>query len=244
MLSTYADREGTCHPSQATLARHLKRSRPWVNRVISDLTAYGLIEKSSRTRSSNAGTTSCEYRLVIKPEPVIEHEPPVPPVTHPCQTADTPCHDSDTTQLKTKHNQHTRPEARDAPVRSIPTRKTEQQPIQPVPPDWQPSVATKKAAKGLCPAVDLKAHALMFAAKCRAKGYHYLPDAIDDAWLAWLLEDRLRSDNRRDQPRNKTPHGADSGAVRLTPHEIAQQRLSAWASAAIAPPLPTDNPWR
>jgi hypothetical protein len=243
-LSTYADEDGTCHPSQATLARHLKRSRPWVNRVIGELTEYGLIEKTARTRSSNAGTTSCEYRLVVQPGLGFEEETPVTPMTSPCHGGDAPCHGGDTTQLEAKHNQNTRPDARDLPDQPVHREESNLQQIEPVPQGWRPSAEAMVTAKGLCPAVDLDAHAVMFAAKCRSKGYRYLPDGIDDAWLAWLVEDRLRDDDRKAQPRNHAPPGAHVGTVRLTPHEIAQQRLAAWAASATAPPIQTANPWR
>jgi hypothetical protein len=62
-LATYADEARYCEPSQATLARWLKRSRPWVNRVIAELVGVRLLEKTTRSRP-NGGTTSCRYRLL------------------------------------------------------------------------------------------------------------------------------------------------------------------------------------
>src|SRR5258708_1835816 len=43
-MATYADREGVCNPSQATLAKWLKRSRPWVNRIVADLAKIRLAD--------------------------------------------------------------------------------------------------------------------------------------------------------------------------------------------------------
>jgi len=237
-LSTYADEDGTCHPSQATLARHLKKSRPWVNRVIGELTKYGLIEKTARTRSGNAGTTSCEYRLVAQPGMGIEDEASVTQVTDRGHDCDTPCQGGDTTQSKTKQNQYARPDVRDPCDRSIRAEARERRRTEPVPQGWRPSAEVMGAAKALCPKVDLNAHAAMFAAKSRSKGYQYLANGIDDAWLAWLLEDSMRDDVRKTRQRkNVTP-------VRLTPYEIAEQRFVAWGASAAAPPLPTANPWR
>ena len=51
-LATYACRDGVCDPSQATLARRLKRSRPWVNRVIAELSAAHLLRKVARFRAN------------------------------------------------------------------------------------------------------------------------------------------------------------------------------------------------
>jgi hypothetical protein len=250
-LSLYADENGICHPSQATLARALKRSRPWVNRVISDLTEVGLLHKTARTRSTNAGTTSCEYRIVTNPAELRRRADHVTTPTPACHdddklshSGDTPCHQGDTTQFGTKQNNPVRPDARDARCQSVQTERREPQRTVPLPPDWRPSAMAMEAAQGLCPAVNLETHAAMFAAKCRSKGYQYLPDGIDDAWLAWLLEDRLRDDNRRVQPGKHALPRARVSTVRLTPSDIAQQRFEAWAASAAAPPLPTANPWR
>jgi hypothetical protein len=65
-LATYADENGICEPSQATLAKRLGRSRPWVNRVIADLASVGLLRKTGRSRA-NGGTTSCRYMLALCP---------------------------------------------------------------------------------------------------------------------------------------------------------------------------------
>ena len=63
-LTTYADDQGWCDPSQAKLARWLNRSRRWVNGAIADLAELKpqLVEKTTRTRP-NGGMTSCLYRL-------------------------------------------------------------------------------------------------------------------------------------------------------------------------------------
>jgi hypothetical protein len=243
-LSTYADDQGTCHPSQATLARHLKRSRPWVNRVIAELTEFGLIEKRARTRSGNAGTTSCEYRLVAQSGMNIQDEAPATQMTASRQDGDAPCQDGDTTQSKTKQNQYTRPGTRDPNSQSIQPEAKKRPRTEPVPQAWRPSAEVVAVAKTLCPAVDLDAHAVMFAAKSRSKGYHYLTNAIDDAWLAWLLEDGMRNDVGKNPQRKNVGPGAPFTTVRLSPYEIAEQRFAAWAASAASPPLPTAHRWR
>ena len=109
-LATYADEHGVCVPSQATLAQHLRRSRPWVNRVVAQLAAAGFLEKTARSRG-NGGTTSCLYRLRITPPDgtALDADAPFLPeavqaasdadVTGPMPHTDTPCQAGDTNQV-------------------------------------------------------------------------------------------------------------------------------------------------
>ncbi len=69
VLATYADEHGVCVPSQVTLAQRLQRSRPWVNRVVAQLAAAGLLEKVQRSRG-NGGTTSHLLPVSAAPEAV------------------------------------------------------------------------------------------------------------------------------------------------------------------------------
>ena len=158
-LSTYADDRGTCHPSQATLARHVRRSRPWVNRVIAELTAMGLIRKTARTRTNNAGTTSCEYRLVNRREALDCAVVPVTEATAPSHDADTPSQEHDTTQPITKQTNHARsaehrPMDDHVPERSVQPSRSQR--IE-VPADWAPSQVVMARATLLCPDTDLQA---------------------------------------------------------------------------------------
>lgn len=244
-LSTYADDRGFCHPSQATLARHVKRSRPWVNRVIAELTEHGLIQKTARTRTTNAGTTSCEYRLMEQCEGHGRDERPVPTMTPPGHNADTPRQAGDTSQLTTKHNKYPRPPG--ASARGDHASKDDGRARWAdrvtVPTDWAPSDAASAKARSLCPETDLEAHAAMFVARCRSKGYLYVADGMDDAWLSWLAEDRLKGATRiAGQQATRQGRGV---------REAGDRRFAAWAAAATAPRMgkvqaskPTnDNPW-
>ena len=47
-LATYADRQGWCRVSQATLAERLKRSRPWIIKIINRLVTLTLIDREAR----------------------------------------------------------------------------------------------------------------------------------------------------------------------------------------------------
>src|SRR3954469_11132886 len=62
-LTTYQDKAGFCWPSQSTLAARLKRSRPWIIKVLNRLEELGLIERTRRTRG-DGGLRSCLYRIV------------------------------------------------------------------------------------------------------------------------------------------------------------------------------------
>lgn len=250
-LASYADERGLCHPSQATLARHLKRSRPWVNRVVRELTEIGLVRKTARTRSGNAGTTSCEYRLVERHDAAGTGDYPVTVVTPPDRDVDSPCHAGDTTQSITKQNRHPRSavvggHADDCAMEA--RRTTSQVDLGTVPVDWVPSDTAMAKAGTFCPGTDLEAHAMMFASRSRSKGYRYAHGGLDDAWLAWLAEDRLKhgldGGGRRSAER--------SGSARDGSRDVGERRFAAWANAAAAPRVgmarperpARDNPWK
>jgi hypothetical protein len=247
-LALYADADGLCYPSQATIARVLKRSRPWVNRVIADLADAGLIRKTARTRTGNGGTTSCEYRLVMDPNERLETHPGVTGGTPGCHADDTPRHPADRTQYKLKHNNLARPTMRDPSEITAVSDKTNMA-REPVPADWTPSANAMERARTLSPDEDLSTHAAMFASRSRAKNYLYATDRIDDAWLAWLAEDRLKH-HRKARP--------DAPAIRAvglgSSGDPGAKRYAAWAAAASVPKLRTvmpppgrqeaENPWK
>jgi hypothetical protein len=247
-LALYADEDGLCYPSQATIARALKRSRPWVNRVIGDLAEAGLIRKTSRTRASNGGTTSCEYRVITDPNDVVGVGDGVTRATPLRHRDDTPCHRGDTNQPEIKQNNPARPDARDL---------SEKQPLsdradterEPVPADWAPSADTMDKARAVSPDEDLEAHAVMFANRSRSKGYLFARGRVDQAWLAWLAEDRLKQHRKG---RVDTPGLQRPGMGQ--PRDPGERRFAAWAAAADGPKLPMgaptprrpegENPWR
>ena len=223
-LATYADDEGFCEPSQATLALRLKRSRPWVNRVIAELTTGCFLEKTMRTRR-NGGTTSCRYRLnQIAPDPSATAVTGQTPV---CHLADAPRHVQDTNQPVSKQIQETQPTAR-AAVRQPHEGLTET--IEPVAEDWHPSQTAIAKALLVYPEADCQSHAVMFVARCRSKGYRYRPDTLDDTWLAWFIEDQRRDIARRSR-------GPLARLARPRQRDVGDDRFEAWAIAAGSQPV-------
>jgi hypothetical protein len=61
-LSTYADENGWCYPSQGTIARQIGKSRSTVNAIIKRLVATGLVEQYRQVRH-DGGETSSTYRI-------------------------------------------------------------------------------------------------------------------------------------------------------------------------------------
>jgi len=231
-LSTYADPEGYCEPSQSTLARQLRRSRPWVNRVIAELSQRGLITKEARQRKHNNGTTSCRYQLRSAPP---ADAAPVTPMTERVSEADTPRHRDDTNHRVQEQIQTAQRCAGDGQPADDPDRSASEAHAgerdgksDEVPGDWTPSPPAMERGRRLYPDVDLAVHAAMFVHKCRAKGYRCLPGRIDDSWLSWLADDCLR-DARNAQPVAGRPARP---AVRAKAANRAQERFEAWAMAS------------
>ena len=200
-MATYADREGYCDPSQATLARRLRRSRPWVNRVVAELASAGLLRKTARVRA-NGGTTSCRYRLALVPSDVAPGgaDAPVTVAAGPRPADDAPRHRPDTNQPVVEQNHGARPGARagtdlhSAVAGPNPTaNRAEAEPACEIPRGWRPCEDAIAEALRLCPDADLEEHTARFVSRCRSKGCKFVRSGIDDAWLAWLLEDRQRA---------------------------------------------------
>jgi hypothetical protein len=242
-LCTYADKDGFCEPSQATIARQLKRSRPWVNRVIADLTTFGFIEKEMRHRKHNNGTTSCRYRILAEPRHNDTHGTTV---TEPVTRIDTPRHRDDTTHLHQEHKQNPPADAREPePNKSRSERGEEASGISisdrfpEVPVGWKPSNEATQRASLLYPEIDLAVHAAMFVHKCRAKNYRCMPGRLDDLWLSWVANDRLRDekDIRSASAKSSKP----SATLRRT--DRAEERFDAWAMAAMTKATRSTDPW-
>jgi len=243
-LATYADEHGVCVPSQATLARHLRRSRPWVNRVVAQLAAAGFLEKTGRLRG-NGGTTSCLYRLrlTLADEASLDTDAlplarptqatPDVDMTRPMPQADTPSQAGDTNQLQFEQNNAPAPHAA-TPIHDADTE---------VPADWEPSATDTARASRLCPGADLPGHTAHFRARCRARGYRYRTGHLGDAWLAWLLEDHGASPGGVIGRTPTGPRSTAGGSVRLPPSPAL--RFAAWAASAAMPPAPARaaSPW-
>jgi hypothetical protein len=242
-LCTYADKDGFCEPSQATIARQLKRSRPWVNRVIADLAALGFIAKEMRHRKHNNGTTSCRYQLLEEPR---HCQVGVIGVTELVTTEDTPRHGNDTTHLYQEHNKTTPADAREAePSESLLLKSEEAATItvadelSEIPDNWQPNDDATKRASLLHPEIDLAIHVAMFVHKCRAKNYRCKPGHLDDLWLSWVATDRLRDDkDARAAPGKRNKPNASPG-----PTKRAEERFDAWALAAATKANRPTDPW-
>lgn len=210
-LATYADEDGMCFPSQATLALRLKRSRPWVNRVVADLATAGLLIKITRKRL-NGGTTSCEYRLVT------DQHAAVAAMTPPVVDTTSPCHPGDGNQPQSQHNQ-VKPAPRH-PHRK-PTATCSSSPLRS---GWEPSPSAREEALRLCPDADIDAHAIKFALRCHAKGYLIEAGKEDSTWLSWLVED-------------KRPLSAIRRQLQFGREEAVQKRFDAWGASAASVPL-------
>jgi len=249
-LATYMDDEGFCEPSQATLARRLKRSRPWVNRVVAELASAGLLRKTGRRRA-NGGTTSCRYRLALRPADAVpgEHAEAAIPTMGACPDGDRGRHRRDRNQPSTEQIHHAPAEARARPgeptnrkgadaedagaegeVPSMPSR------------DWTPSEEAVAEAARLCPEADLDEHTTLFVSRCRSKGYRFASSGMDDAWLAWLLEDRRKARERaqgraEDRAARAAAVAAEQAHDRHVPAggggaSSRHDRFAAWAVAA------------
>ncbi len=213
-LATYADDEGTCWPSQSTLAAKLKRSRPTINRILQRLDEIGLVEIVHR-RSSNGARLSCLYRLrfvavdkaaVTSAVSVIDRDDS--PVNAPCPTP----------SQEQLHSEQI-PDSLSGCTR---------EPAQDVSEDWTPDAADLSWAKAHFGHVDLARHSEGFVLRCRAHGYRYRD--VGAAWRSWLAQDAAAG---------KAPIA--SGTVIATAPAMpasrsretaAEQRLNAWAAAA------------
>ncbi len=233
-MATYADNDGVCAPSQATLARLLKRSRPWVNRVVAQLAEEGFLEKTTRARRDGA-TTSCLYRLRLAPPEDGVTRPDATRVgvaseTGPVPAEDSPRHSTDRNQPEAEQIQDSRAAASAASARTTDGHRRTEASTE-VPKGWRPSDDDVREALRLCPDADLEVHTARFVARCRAKGYRYAHGAVGDAWLSWLLEDRNREARCAAEPRPR----AERRSRPASPSERADERFAAWAAASSAP---------
>ena len=234
-LSTYADENGVCCPAQTTLSKLLGRSRPWVNRVVSELESAGLLAKRSRRRG-NGGMTSCEYTLARTPPgtPQATAASHVGGPTASRPEDDTGCHGGDT-RNSTNPNNKARPpagaprrdsitiraaEATDEEADAAPAGGKEEVDL-----GWAPSAAALARAKAASPGTDAAMHAAMFVSRCVAKGYRYRPEALDQAWLGWFFQDTLR-DARQASPDGKARKAYEP------PKSAAQSMYDAFAAVA------------
>jgi hypothetical protein len=226
LLATYADAEGRCFPLQETLAAQLKRSRPWVNRVIGTLVTAGLLEKTRRRRGGSE--TSCEYRIVLNSTDSLD-EPSGAETTATAATAEpvedqghhrtrsftgTPAsvsvetpqsHQRDTNQdhsIQDSENSHTAgAREKSGFYENGPSLVGE---------DWVPTPADLAWGRQHCPKLDILAHVQHFVSACRAKGYVYRDHSA--AWRSWAVKSQdegrfLRPDVSAENQAGETSEG-------------------------------------
>jgi Helix-turn-helix domain len=211
LLATYADTEGRCFPLQETLAEQLKRSRPWVNRVVAALVKSGLLEKTRRRRGGSE--TSCEYRVVfnstdslseltgdgttaaagpLEPTRSPEWDSPVEVQSHDTtsRTSRTPA----SVSMETPQS-HRRDTNQDHPIQDSENSHTAgargvagclSDGPSLVGEDWVPTPADIAWAAQHCRNLDVLAHVQHFVSACHAKGYIYRDHSA--AWRSWAVK--------------------------------------------------------
>jgi hypothetical protein len=228
VLALHADPQGVCWPSQATMARLLGRSRPWVNRVIATLAELGLVEKEQRWRQ-DGGARACLYRLAL-PSPALGPKAgPGPEADQAGSAADRGCAAPSQRTGQPEPIQETGPLPAKpaAPVAAGPTPEGMGSDF--VGQDWTPTPTDRRWAAERFPSIDLNAFTERFRAKCQAHGYRYADPAA--AWRAWLIEDGNRPARRRGPPPPRHPVGKSAGRE-AGPGNGADRRFAVWAEVA------------
>ena len=174
ILALHANKStGSCWPTQGLIARMLGRSRPWVNRVISELVELGIVVRTHRTRD-DGGDRACLYTLVTPVEQSQAHDSVV-------SDADTRCHGHDSVKDLPEQTKKTHP------ARPAPDVNVGQLDLQTPEPGWQPSDMDLCWATDRHPDVALPAAVEWFVLRCRANGYRYRD--LGAAWRSWLADD-------------------------------------------------------
>lgn len=227
-LSTFADEQGVCWPSQSTLAAKLKRSRPTINRILQRLDDIGLVTIEHR-RGRDGARLSCRYRLRIERDASVSAEPPTPSAM-PVQPADrddsstnVPCPTASQKQLQSEQN----PDSLASQARG---------PVCSVDPGWTPAAVDRAWATERFSAVDLDRHVEGFVLRCQAHGYRYRD--VSAAWRAWLVQDVAAGKAPKANPARDgidaavglgQPAARSSSLLRTTQ---AEQRVTAWMTVA------------
>lgn len=99
-LSTFADKDGYCFPSQRRIADQLGKSQPWVSKILGDLVDRGLIRRRQRNASR-----SYEYFLLY------DNHQPADTHYQPADIDDQPA-DTNSTNNKTNNNSPVRGRSR------------------------------------------------------------------------------------------------------------------------------------
>jgi hypothetical protein len=218
VLSLYTGRDGTCYPSQKTLAARLKRSRGWVIGVLNRLATLGLVTREQR-KSAGGRRGTCTYTVAGHAEAV--------QAMFLSALADPDAPDSaDDSNRVAVHRVAGGEQEQDNPAKAglSSTRgesssggKPPSLPKASVPPaDWMPSPTDLAFAALHAPGVDPYRFAALFVASCQAHGYRYRDHSA--AFQAWLL--------------NRWEHPHDNNRTRSPEHPTRPQRASVGARHA------------
>lgn len=183
-LATFADSQGCCFPSQGTIAARLKRSRPWVIKIIHRLVALGLVERIHRYQD-NGAQRACLYRLCYPSTADAAESPRDDRESHP---PDNPCPREDSEQDSFQHITLSSSKERDQvcnPDLQNQTRSSEPA-LSIVSSNWHPSPADQTWAAQAYPDADLQRFTEQFIHACQAHGYRYRDHS--SAWRSWLAD--------------------------------------------------------
>src|SRR6185369_57999 len=125
-LADAADQDGVCWPSQGRIADRCGLTRQYVNQVLADLAACGMVVVVTRQRP-NGSTASCQYRLQMEDHPAPAGKVVSTNLTPPVNPEDTPLSTQKTPLISQKEPTEATPLVKRARAR------------QPFPPDWEPS---------------------------------------------------------------------------------------------------------
>ena len=195
LIALHADRNGSCFPSQGTLASQLKRSRTWVCRRVAFLVSVGILHKIQQPNRQDGGHSTCRYTIVgyaafmqtlanrnRRGSACADQHSPCAPEAH--RKAGSEGFNS----------LHTPGEPELEPAEPTATLSA----------DWLPSPDDLSHARTIHPGITdaaLDQHTRRFIARCLAKGYHYADP--NTAWRAWLATDlpKAHTPGQRAQPR-------------------------------------------
>jgi DNA-binding MarR family transcriptional regulator len=207
VLTLYVGRDGTCYPSQATLAARLKVSRSWVIRALNRLAELGLVRREQR-RGARGRSGSCLYTIEGHAEATkaaCRDMRRQPGNATPTREADV-IEDIDADHLgvapngvaSTEHEQRAKPEsglsqrARGARTRDEgpALKKGEDKTVPPT--NWTPTDEDRAFTAEHAPELNVDGFAVLFVQSCHAHGYRYADHSA--AFRAWVLN-RWRKSN-------------------------------------------------
>jgi hypothetical protein len=234
VMSTYADREGHCRVSQSTLARILKRSRPWVIKTLNTLEELGLVERTRVVDPRTGARRACAYRLRFDLLPgASEIHPPTGdtdlpgPAPSDCPGCDRGGHRHDTIQTTPEQNELSLGRRERERVRSDEGSSI-------VSADWQPSAADLAWASETHPWLDTDQLTRQFVAGSASKGYRY--QNLSAGWRSWAENQanwRKRDDFRQPR-RDPLPRQPADRTARSHPTDSRADLAAANGAAAHA----------